>query len=196
MFVYSVIINIVMECLNKRGVTGLLSIFTSPVIFLMNTMIIMTTMSVAYFFRKRIFVYSVVSVIWMIIAIVNFMVLCSRKTPFTAMDIYLISDAIKVIPLYINVFEMILIAAGVILVIVGLVALWRKAKEYKPSVSTHGHLPWKGDKPPFIVAGPNAVSGRIIHGGRLIDHAPTILRLLGLEPIGMDGHPVDALVRP
>lgn len=69
-------------------------------------------------------------------------------------------------------------------------------KEYKPSVSTHGHLPWKGDKPPFIVAGPNAVSGRIIHGGRLIDHAPTILRLLGLEPIGMDGHPVDALVRP
>lgn len=37
---------------------------------------------------------------------------------------------------------------------------------------------------------------RIIHGGRLIDHAPTILRLLGLEPIGMDGHPVDALVRP
>lgn len=60
-------------------------------------------------------------------------------------------------------------------------------KEYKPSVSTHGHLPWKGDKPPFIVAGPNAVSGRIIHGGRLIDHAPTILRLLGLEPIGMDG---------
>lgn len=135
MFVYSVIINIVMECLNKRGVTGLLSIFTSPVIFLMNTMIIMTTMSVAYFFRKRIFVYSVVSVIWMIIAIVNFMVLCSRKTPFTAMDIYLISDAIKVIPLYINVFEMILIAAGVILVIVGLVALWRKAKEYKPSVT-------------------------------------------------------------
>ena len=71
MFVYSVIINIVMECLNKRGVTGLLSIFTSPVIFLMNTMIIMTTMSVAYFFRKRIFVYSVVSVIWMIIAIVQ-----------------------------------------------------------------------------------------------------------------------------
>ena len=69
-------------------------------------------------------------------------------------------------------------------------------KEYKPSVSTHGHLPWKGDKPPFIVAGPNAVSGRIIHGGRLIDHAPTILRLLGLEPRGMDGHPVDALVRP
>ena len=30
---------------------------------------------------------------------------------------------------------MILIAAGVILVIVGLVALWRKAKEYKPSVT-------------------------------------------------------------
>ena len=40
------------------------------------------------------------AVLWIILAFINFVVLYSRKTPFTAMDIYLISDAIKVIPVY------------------------------------------------------------------------------------------------
>lgn len=134
-FIYSVIINMAMECLNKRGITGLLSIFTSPVIFLMNTMIIMTTMSIAYFFRKRVFVYALVTVIWLLIAVINFVVLCSRKTPFTAMDIYLIKDAIKVIPLYINIFQMILIIVGVAAVVAALVMIWKKSKRYTAKLS-------------------------------------------------------------
>ena len=128
-FIYSIIINMAVECLNKRGITGLLSIFTSPVIFLLNTMIIMTTMSIAYFFRKRVFVYALVSVIWLLIAVINFVVLCSRKTPFTAMDIYLIKDAIKVIPLYINIFQMIIIIAGVAVVVAALVMIWKKSEK-------------------------------------------------------------------
>lgn len=128
-FIYSIIINMAVECLNKRGITGLLSIFTSPVIFLLNTMIIMTTMSIAYFFRKRVFVYALVSVIWLLIAVINFVVLCSRKTPFTAMDIYLIKDAIKVIPLYINIFQMIIIIVGVAVVVAALVMIWKKSEK-------------------------------------------------------------------
>lgn len=128
-FIYSIIINMAVECLNKRGITGLLSIFTSPVIFLLNTMIIMTTMSIAYFFRKRVFVYALVAVIWLLIAVINFVVLCSRKTPFTAMDIYLIKDAIKVIPLYINIFQMIIIIAGVAVVVAALVMIWKKSRK-------------------------------------------------------------------
>lgn len=67
------------------------------------------------------------------------------------------------------------------------------SKDMPPSVSNHGHLPFKGDKPPFIVKGPNAAQGKVIKGGRLIDHAPTILRLMGLEPKEMDGTAVDIL---
>ena len=118
------------ECLNNRGLTGLLKIFTSPVIFLMNTLIIMTTLSIGLFFKRRIFVYVLMAVLWIILAFINFVVLYSRKTPFTAMDIYLISDAIKVIPLYINVFQMILIVVGIIAVISGLVMLFKRTKVY------------------------------------------------------------------
>lgn len=125
--VYSACLNIVIECLNKRSLTGLVSMFTSPVIFMLNTLIIAASMSLALVFKRRIFAYISISIIWILLSITNFIVLSSRKTPFTAMDIMLIEDAIKVIPIYINILEMILIVAGLCLVIAGLVMLWRKA---------------------------------------------------------------------
>lgn len=60
-------------------------------------------------------------------------------------------------------------------------------REYKLSVSTHGHLPEKGDKPPFILSGPDIAAGKIQKGGKLVDEAPTILRLLGITEHDMDG---------
>lgn len=130
-FVYSLLLTLVIECLNKRSIAGLLMIFTSPVIFFYNLLIIMVCMSISFLFKRKTFVYALVSLIWIILAVINFAVLCSRKTPFTAMDIYLIKDAIKVIPLYINVFQMILIAIGIIAAIAGLVWLFRKAPKKK-----------------------------------------------------------------
>lgn len=66
---------------------------------------------------------------------------------------------------------------------------------YKLSVSNHGHLPHKGDKPPFIVSGPDAKERAVAEGGRLVDEAPTILRLLGIEAAGMDGQALDLVKR-
>jgi predicted AlkP superfamily pyrophosphatase or phosphodiesterase len=51
--------------------------------------------------------------------------------------------------------------------------------DYRYAVSTHGHLPFRGDKPPFIVAGPGVVPGRYA-GARLIDEAPTMMSLAGI----------------
>jgi len=63
----------------------------------------------------------------------------------------------------------------------------QEVKEYKASISTHGHLPEKGDKPPFIMCGPDVVENQVIKGGYLIDEAPTILKLFGIEAEQMDG---------
>ena len=51
--------------------------------------------------------------------------------------------------------------------------------DYKYAVSTHGHLPFRGPKPPFIVAGPGVRPGRYA-GARLVDEAPTLMRLAGI----------------
>lgn len=66
-------------------------------------------------------------------------------------------------------------------------------KEYKPSVSNHGHLPSKGDKPPFIIKGPGIRKDVDIPAGRLIDEAPTILRTLQLDMPSADGQCIEQL---
>ena len=101
--VYSALLNMLVECFNRRSLIGLVMIFTNPVLFLYNTLIILVIMSIVLLFHRKVFVYCTVSVVWILLAVTNFVVLCSRKTPFTAMDIYLIEDAIKVIPVYLNV---------------------------------------------------------------------------------------------
>ena len=109
-------------------------IFTNPVLFLYNTLIILVTMSVVLLFHRKVFVYCTVSVVWLLLAITNFVVLCSRKTPFTAMDIYLIEDAIKVIPVYLNAFQIILIVLAVAAGIAGLVWLWIKGPKQQEKI--------------------------------------------------------------
>ena len=59
--VYSVLLNMIIECLNRRSLIGLVYIFTNPVIFLYNTVIILLTMSIALLFKRKIFVYGIVS---------------------------------------------------------------------------------------------------------------------------------------
>ena len=113
---------------------GLAFPFMHPVIFIYNTLIIMTTMTIALFFTRRIFAYCVISVVWIGLSLTNFIILSSRKTPFTAMDFYLIKDAIKVAGLYVSIVQIILIALLVIAVITGLVFLWRKAPKIEVTI--------------------------------------------------------------
>ena len=132
--VYSLILELVVECFNRRGIMGIAFPFMHPVIFIYNTLIIMTTMTIALFFTRRIFAYCVISVVWIGLSLTNFIILSSRKTPFTAMDFYLIKDAIKVAGLYVSIVQIILIALLVIAVITGLVFLWRKAPKIEVTI--------------------------------------------------------------
>ena len=123
---YAIIVTMIIECLNRRNLTGIIMIFTSPVIFLMNMLIIASCLSVGMLFKKRTFVYTLISVIWIGLAVTNFIVKSTRKTPFTAMDFFLLDDAIKVAPMYLTVFNFVAIIVGIIVVIVLLVVLYKK----------------------------------------------------------------------
>lgn len=50
--VYSLILELVVECFNRRGIMGLAFPFMHPVIFIYNTLIIMTTMTIALFLHE------------------------------------------------------------------------------------------------------------------------------------------------
>ncbi len=65
--------------------------------------------------------------------------------------------------------------------------------DYKFSVATHGHLPMKGDQPPFILSGPDIKMGVQIQGAKLVDEAPTIMKIYGIVMEDIDGHPLDVV---
>ena len=77
--VYSIVLELIVECLNRRGIMGLAFPFMHPIIFIYNTLIIMTSMTLALFFKRRMFVYSVVSAFWIGLALTNFIILSRRK---------------------------------------------------------------------------------------------------------------------
>lgn len=59
--------------------------------------------------------------------------------------------------------------------------------DYKYAKATHGHLPTKGDRPPFIIYN-SQLPARVIEYGRLVDEFPTFMKLLGFViPDNIDG---------
>ena len=53
--------------------------------------------------------------------------------------------------------------------------------DYRYCKGTHGHEPHKGPQPTFIAKGPSFKAGAVIENGNVLNHAPTIAKVLGLE---------------
>lgn len=66
--------------------------------------------------------------------------------------------------------------------------------DYRFGRATHGHLPEKGPQPTLLAFGPRIRQGAVLENARLVDEAPTIARLLGLEMTGVDGRALDELL--
>ena len=69
---------------------------------------------------------------------------------------------------------------------------------YPNAHGDHGGLNWGAQHIPLVVSGPGVRSGHLSHyPARLMDVAPTVLHLLGLPPVPMDGAVLaDALLSP
>ena len=65
---------------------------------------------------------------------------------------------------------------------------------YSKSVGTHGHRPDKGPQPTFIGCGPGFKKGVIIEEGNILNHAPTLAKLLGVELRDAEGVSVDEIL--
>ncbi|WP_455715301.1 LTA synthase family protein [Anaerosporobacter sp.] len=136
-FVYlSLIINLLIEILNRSSLLGALKhVVTSPFVFLYNTLIVLLTFSIAFLVNRRLFVTSIVSVIWIAFAITNAVLLSYRVTPFTAVDLSLLDEAIPMIHVYLTNWQIVLLIVGAIVVITGIVLLFIFAPKYKQKVA-------------------------------------------------------------
>lgn len=130
------ILNFILECFERRSLLGGFShLAANPVAFFANTCIILLTLSVSLLFRRRIFALSLLSCMWIIFGISNYILLSNRVTPFTGYDLKLISAALGVLKKYLNNFQLVLIGILFAGAIIGLVFIFRKSPKLSGKVN-------------------------------------------------------------
>ncbi len=129
-------INYILECCERKSfIGGFLHLQANPFAYLSNMLIVLFTLSVTFLFRRRIFTLSLLSVVWIIFGVANFILLSNRVTPFTAYDLKLISAALDVLNKYLNTFQLILVLLLLALAVAGLVFVFIKMPKLEKKVN-------------------------------------------------------------
>ena len=129
-FALAAALTLLVDSLSRESVLRALgTLFTNPLVFLYNMLIVAITLAPALFFTRRIFFYAIVSLLWIIIGVTDFVLLQFRTTPFTFVDITMIKSAIGIWDHYLTPWQLILIAALLAAAIFGCVILFQKVKK-------------------------------------------------------------------
>ena len=116
--------------LSTGAFEGLRWAFTHPVIFLYNVLIIFSTMTLALLFRKRRFVWFIISLIWILIGSVNGAILLSRMTPFTLYDLQNFADGLTIITTYYSMWQIILMGVAVVLGAAAIIMIFIRSQKW------------------------------------------------------------------
>ncbi len=136
-----VILDIVIESLNRKSVFSAFSyMFDKPFLFLFNVLIIMLTLSVAMYFKREIFVLSLISVVWLLFGVVNFVILHFRVTPFSAVDFTLISSAISVSGHYLTAFNVVMIFFAVAILVISMICLFKRTPCFQKNATRKAYM--------------------------------------------------------
>ncbi len=121
--VLSFILAVVLEVLGRQtfplGTFGFMTEKTT--IFLYSMFIIFFSYSIVFVVRHRIYVYAIITLLWGMVGFVNFMMLSSRNTPFTYVDITLMKAVLPVITNYYSITEIIMMAVGILVALLFIV---------------------------------------------------------------------------
>ena len=103
---------------------------THPVVFLYNTLIIFATMTIALLFRRRRFVWFIVSVIWLSLGTANGVILMNRMTPFTLYDFTNFTDGLTIATTYFSKVQIILFLIALGLGVAALVMIFIRSEKW------------------------------------------------------------------
>ncbi|MBQ7706523.1 MAG: LTA synthase family protein [Lachnospiraceae bacterium] len=131
-FLCALIIELILEMFGRRSILGGFAfLFNSPIVFLYNVSIIFFTLLFALFIRKRVFGIALISIVWLVCGLINFIVLGFRVTPFAAVDFLMVKDTFSMIDVYYTKFQQVLIVIGIIILLIGIFVLFRKTPKYE-----------------------------------------------------------------
>lgn len=126
-----VLLEIVIESLSRKSlISGIGYMFKSPVLFSFNTLIIMLTLSVALFFKREIFVFISIAIVWLCFGIANFVILHFRVTPFSAVDFTMIKTAVSVSGHYLTILNISMMCVAVCVLAFAMIVLYKRAPRH------------------------------------------------------------------
>lgn len=125
---FSIIINMVIEAMGRKSPYFMFRyIIENPLVFLLNTMMIGFPFLLVFLTRKKWFAFVLVSALWLLAGTVNGYLLTIRTTPLTAADFRLVKYGLQMITSYMTWTEILLSAAGCILILAVCLLVWNKA---------------------------------------------------------------------
>lgn len=149
--IWAVMLNLTIETLGRFSTTsiwgGLQFMVQSPLIFFYNALILFAMLLVTSVFRRRVFVFVIISLFWLIVGIANGVVLTQRITPFTVKDLSILDDGLTIVTNYLSNVQIALAAGGIALAILALVVLFIKGPKKQ------GKLKWKRNLVVVILTG-------------------------------------------
>lgn len=142
LLIYSFAINIFLEAaLRKNFPEAFRMIVSAPTVFILNYLIVFATFSLIYFFRKRTFAFSLISICWYIVIFVSYYLMCQRTTPFNASDFRVIKSTFEIIGNYFSKFQIVLLCFAIVFAIFLLVMIFLKCKKRTTHVSLSSFFP-------------------------------------------------------
>lgn len=132
----SIFLNFFIEIMGRRSFSDFLSyIANRPHLFLFNCFIIMCTYLIILLVRRRAFMVLLVSVIWLGCGVTNCSLMFLRSLPFTARDLFLVYDGLRIAKAYFTIIDIILLASGIsaliLLLVLGYIKLPKNNKPAK-----------------------------------------------------------------
>lgn len=131
----AIVLNVIIETISRHSIITCFKYMSgSPMTFLFNTFIIFATLSVAFFVKRRIFVYVVVCILWLGLGVTNGVILATRTTPFTVTDLSLADAGLSIITNYLSYLQIGLIIAGVVVALAALVLVFIFGPRHKQKI--------------------------------------------------------------
>lgn len=93
-------------------------------VFFYNCLIIFITFLPVFLVRRKLFVYILVSAVWLTIGFTNGTMLGYRNTPFTAVDVSLVKSTLPVVSNYMSIGQLVCLVIFFVILIAGLVCLF------------------------------------------------------------------------
>ncbi len=121
---------LVVELLNRGLSPARLFAFIGqrPVAFLFSALVILASLTLSELFRRRRAVLTTVSLIWVILGIVEYMVIKERTQPFCSVDILMLKDAFSLITVYYTWTKIIVIFTSSFLAIAAVIMMFARMK--------------------------------------------------------------------